>query len=413
MSPVGTAEPTVAADRPRAPRRPRPADDPAAAVGPRYADLEGYRGLAALGVVVYHVVQHSAAQDPGVLAERSGVLFRAYHGMDSLVDLFFVLSAFLLALPYARSALRGERSPSGRAFLVRRAARIVPLYVVAVSVVWAVRNPDLPGDLLDLAEHLTFTQVFDAQRIFWTIGPAWSLAVEVQFYVLLAVVGAVVCRVSGRVPAAARLPVLAGSVVAVGLASLAWKAVAWYLLEVPGDHWPTWYGLAAKLDVFALGVLLAVAVARGAQVGRAGALGLRLAAAAVLVLAVGTRTVDQGEHVWFHSLAAVGFTLLLASSVLGPRDGWVRGLSTAVPTFLGVVSYSLYLWHEPLLLLADDAGLMPVLGGAGTVGVGLAVVVPAAVVVAWASYHVVERPAGHLRVLVDRDGRSRDYYDGT
>ncbi|MDT0164101.1 acyltransferase [Actinotalea sp. AC32] len=388
-------------------------DDAVAAVGRRYADLEGYRGLAALGVVVYHVLQHADQQDPAVLAERSGALFRAYHGMDALVDLFFVLSAFLLALPYARSALRGEPSPSGRAFVLRRAARVVPLYVVAVTVVWAVRNPDLPGDWPGLLAALTFTQVLDAERIFATIGPAWSLAVEVQLYLLLAVGGALVCRVAGRVRAAARLPLLVGTVVAVGLASLAWKVVAWYVLDVPGDHWPTWYGLPAKLDVFALGLLLAVVVARGASVGRTGALGLRVAAFAVLAVAAATRTIGQGEHVWFHSVAAVGFVLLLASSVLGPRDRWVRGLSAAVPTFLGVVSYSLYLWHEPLLLLADRLGLLPVLGGAGTALVALAVVVPPAVLIAWVSQLLVERPTGHLKVLLGRDGRPRDYYDGT
>jgi len=149
------------------------------------------------------------------------------HGLDAFVNLFFVLSAFLLALHYARSALAGIPSPSGRAFVVRRAARIVPLYVVAILVVWALRNPVLPGDLTDLAEHLTFTQVYDQQRIFYTIGPAWSLAVEVQFYLALALAGVGACAVCARLEPRRRFPFLMAAISLVGLLSLGWKAVAW------------------------------------------------------------------------------------------------------------------------------------------------------------------------------------------
>src|SRR5665811_1079712 len=77
---------------------------------------------------------------------------------DSTVGLFFVLSAFLLTLPYARAGLTGNQPVAARAFLFRRSVRIVPLYLVAVLVVWASRNPALPGDWRDLVEHLTFTQ---------------------------------------------------------------------------------------------------------------------------------------------------------------------------------------------------------------------------------------------------------------
>lgn len=413
-----TEQPPVAGvngSRRSRPARPGPVDAPAAAVGTRFAALEGYRGVAALAIVVYHVVQHAeGGRTAGEASAGSGVLHQLLHGLDGFVDLFFVLSAFLLALPYVRSALAGERSPSGRAFVVRRAARIVPLYVVAVLVVWSVRNPVLPGDLVDLVKHLTFTQVFDQQRIFWTIGPAWSLAVEVQFYLVLALAGAGLCVLCRRVRPGLRLPLVVGTVGAVALLSLAWKLVAWYVLAVPGDHWPTWFGLPAKLDVFALGVLLAVVVARGTvTVGAQGALVLRLLSGGVLLAAVLTRPLGEGEHVWFHTVVAVGFALLLASSVLGPQDRWVRTLSTRVLAVLGLVSYSLYLWHEPVLLAAADLGIIPAQGSPWLLPVGLAVVVPLSLLAAWVSYHVIERPAGHLRVLVDRRGRSRDYYDGS
>ncbi|HEY3436315.1 MAG TPA: acyltransferase [Actinotalea sp.] len=382
----------------------------------RYDSLEGYRGLAALAIVVYHVVQYAETGNPLLFPTRSA--HTLVKGLDAFVDLFFVLSAFLLALPYARSALAGHASPSGRAFMTRRVARIVPLYVIAVAVVWAVRNPVLPGDVRDLVEHLTFTQVFDQKRIFYTIGPAWSLAIEVQFYVLLAVLGAVVCRVCARVAAGRRPAVLLGGTAVLAASSIAWKWVAWNVLLIPGDHWPTWFGLAAKLDVFALGILLAVVVADGRlTVGRAGALALRLSGLAVLVVAFVTRPAD-GQHVWFHTLAAAGFTLLLAGTVLGrAREGredlWDRVLGSPVPAFLGAVSYSLYLWHEPVILALAANHLLPDQASPDLLVVGLAVVLPVSLLVAWVSRHLIELPSGRLRAVVDRRGRPRDYYNGS
>ena len=71
-----------------------------------------------------------------------------------------------------------------------------------VLVVWALTNPSLPGHWQDLVLHLTFTHVYSDQYIFWTDGPAWSLAVEFHFYVLMALcmplVHAAVRRTSTR-----------------------------------------------------------------------------------------------------------------------------------------------------------------------------------------------------------------------
>ena len=87
------------------------------------------------------------------------------------VDVLFLMSAYLLTLSYARAALDGTSLLPAREFLFRRAVRIVPLYWIAVTTVWALRNPALPGDWRDLVEHLLFVQVFDRERIFYTLGP--------------------------------------------------------------------------------------------------------------------------------------------------------------------------------------------------------------------------------------------------
>ncbi len=88
-----------------------PADDPAQAVGARFAGLEGYRGIAALLVVVFHVYQLIENENPGSIGGDTDVGYRVLHSMDGLVGLFFVLSAFLLFLPYVMAVLDGLLAP--------------------------------------------------------------------------------------------------------------------------------------------------------------------------------------------------------------------------------------------------------------------------------------------------------------
>src|SRR3546814_18513239 len=87
-------------------------------------------------------------------------------------------------------------------------ARLFPLYATTVLVVWAVTNPSLPGHWQDLVLHLTFTQIYSDLYIFWTDGPAWLLAVEFHFYVLMAPAVPLVNRaVRGRATRRARLAI--------------------------------------------------------------------------------------------------------------------------------------------------------------------------------------------------------------
>lgn len=366
-----------------------------------------------MAIVVFHVYQ-TARSGPDSAYPYAGTIFdTVLVQFDGFVDLFFVLSAFLLSLPYMRSSLQGQDSPNAKAFLVRRAARVVPLYMVAVTVVWAWRNSELPGDWVDLVLHLTFTQVFDQERIFYTIGPAWSLAVEVQFYLLLAVLGHLACLACVRLPAHRRRQFLTGGLVVIGLASVLWKVVAWYVLGRPEDDWVLWFGLLARLDVFVLGMALALVVADGrVRLGGKMPLMVRVVSLLVVLAAFLTRPQGAGPDVWFHLFVGVGFVLLLASSVLGPSDRWVRALSARVPTLLGLVSYSLYIWHEPVLLALHDLGLVPPADSALAFPVGVAVLVPVSLAVAWVSYWLIEYPASALRTLVQRDGTPRKYYAG-
>ena len=370
----------------------------------RFPELQGQRGLAALAVLVFHVYQYDRSGSDARFPLQDTWAHPLLFGLDAAVDWFFVLSAFLLTLPYARALLDGRPLPGAREFLGRRAVRILPLYVVAVVVVWASRNPTLPGEWRDLVQHLTFTHVFDQERFFWTIGPAWSLAVEVQFYVVLAVLGSVLARTAARAATPARR--LAPLVVAI--AALATVSVAWCLLlgvaqDRPASQYPLWFGLPAKLSVFALGMAAAVLVAlRPRTLTRSATWSLRAGGTALLVLAAVT-LVDResGARDWaFHALSGLAFTAVVVAGALGPRQGpWHRVSSYGVLPWVGLVSYSLYLWHEPLLLHLAAHGLFPA-PAASAFWLSALVLSGVGLLVAWMSYWVVEHPSSALRVFL-------------
>lgn len=389
-------------------------DEPRRAVG-RYAAIEGYRGLAAVLIVVFHVYQYMRWGPSSAFPYAGTPWNAALAGLDSAVGVFFILSAFLLTLPYARAALAGTHPVAARAFLFRRAVRIVPLYLVAVLVVWTSRNSHLPGDWRDLFEHLTFTHVFDDKRIFYTIGPAWALAVEVHFYLLLALLGPVLCRrCHGIVTRAGRIKALWAVVGGLAAVGVAWKFLAWYVFGIGTDSWSVWFGLPAKLDIFAIGMALAVIVASREQSSPAPSRRtLRTLAGsglAVIVAAFATNSTTQFSHLYFYTFTGIGFGLVIAASVFAPARGSRGVLGSAVPTLLGLISYSMYLWHEPLMLLLAHHGMFPIPGSRDAFPFGVLILVPVTVLAGWLSYWVIEYPTGKLRRTRDQTGALREYY---
>ena len=366
----------------------------------RFPELQGQRGLAALVIVVFHAYQYDRSGPDARFPLQGSWLHPLLFGLDGMVDWFFVLSAFLLTLPYAAALRTGRPLQGARDFLGRRSVRIVPLYLVAVLLVWASRNGSFPGEWRDLLEHLTFTQVYDAKRIFFTIGPAWSLAVEVQFYVVIALLGVLLNRLRRSGPG----PLVAA---ATGLAGV---SIGWAVLfaDRPHDDYPFWFGLPAKLAVFAVGMAAAVLVAsRPRTLSRSAAWLLRGAGVGGFVVACYARgTTGPGDYA-FHLACALSFAALVYAGAQGPSSGgWHRISSAGALPWLGMVSYSLYLWHEPLLLTLADHGLLPD-PSAGAFGPTVAILSAASVLVAWLSYWVIEYPASHLRFFLS-DLPSRD-----
>lgn len=380
----------------------------------RYEELEAYRGVAALLIVVFHAYQFSR-QGAGLTryVYEGTPLHVVFHNLEAAVAWFFVLSGFLVFLPFARSAIKQERQESARGFLIRRAIRILPTYYIAILFVWSWRYAGIPGQWTDLFEHLTFTHVFDRRYIFWTIGPAWSLAVEVLFYGFVAIFGPFLFRLCQRQPdVPARLRLTAGIAALLGLASVAFKGWAWWIAKIPEANTPVYFGPLAKLDTLATGMLLSVAVVATREPVVRGASAVAVGLAGVAVMAVAFILRDRSEVVWlyFHTLNGLGFVLILAATVLGPRDSaWSRMLARPALTWIGIVSYSVYLWHEPIMLeLAKHGWLISTRPEAFPLNAVILCLL--SLLAGTLSYVAIERPTMNLRYLFTREGRLVDRY---
>ncbi len=370
--------------------------------------LTWLRGLAALAVVTFHAYQHNRSETDGAWP-WSGGAHQAMLGTELFVEMFFVLSGFVLWLPVARTALQGGVGRPGWVLLFRRMARLLPLYVAVVLVVWAATNPSLPGHWQDLLLHLTFTHVYSDQYIFWTNGPAWSLAVEFHFYVLMALCVPVVQAAARRTASRrARLAVASAFPVALGVAGvvfLAWETV-WSPVAL--DNWSVLFSPLSRAADFGIGTALAVVVASGVRWSAGARAVAAVSGLVALGLLVSQRpTTLMGE--WWHPAYAVAIAVALTSIVL--HDGpWPRVLEWRGLAWIGGLGYGIYLIHEPVMRLLGSLGLLPdVRPGAWFLVTAVIVAVPS-VALAWVSSRTIERAGTRVAGTVDRQGRARDYY---
>jgi len=370
--------------------------------------LTWLRGIAALAVVTFHAYQHNRSGADSAWP-WSGGAHRAMLGTELFVEMFFVLSGFVLWLPVARTALDGRVGRPGWVLLFRRMSRLLPLYYAVVLVVWAWTNPDLPGHWQDLLLHLTFTHVYSDEFIFWTDGPAWSLAVEFHFYVAMALsvplVHAAVRRAHSRRARLAIVSVLPAILLAAGLTFLAWETV-WSPTQL--DNWSVLFSPLSRAADFGIGTALAVVAAAGVRLGRRARIAGGVIGLTALGALVATRPfVLVGE--WWHPAYALAIAVALTAIVL--HDGpWPRVLEGGTLAWIGGLGYGIYLIHEPVMRVLGDSGLLPgARPGTGFLVTAVIVAVPS-ILLAWLSSRTVEAAGARITATIDRDGRPRDYY---
>lgn len=370
----------------------------------RVPGLDGMRGIAVLWVILFHYrVLGDATQDPWIAALGrvpllDGVIRNGYLG----VDLFFLISGFLLTLPWFVHAAAGRPPPPAREFYVRRVRRIVPAYYVQLALLFLLFVPALRGwdywrhdlyvILWNVAAHAGFLHTTSplTSGSLAANGALWTLAVEAQYYLLLPLAAPLFVRA----PALTALAALAAAVL--------WQVGARHDLDALvalqvrlGAHWG-WpesivrhlllTQLPSYLGHFALGTLLGRAWLLWRDQPPAMLRWMPAAAAIAFGVLVYVSTVGRGfagEQVWLVTTAVLGI-LLLAAALARSRHARAA-LDRGPLAFLGRVSYSAYLYHLPLLLIGNQhaQGVQ----GYARLPLYLAIVLAAA----WVSWRVVEQ----------------------
>ena len=365
------------------------------------------RALAALGVVVFHVGTIS-------LFNFSPLVGGFTSHLDLGVTLFFLLTGFLLYRPFAQAALFSSEPPSVARYFNHRLLRIVPAYWVALTFLglW----PGLEGVFTrQWWVYYGFAQSYRRDWLHGGIAPAWSLSIEVAYYVLLPPFGLALVWLSRRGSLQARLRAQFAALTMLGLSGVALRF--WIIQAGLRDLSGT---LLAHLLWFALGMSLAVGrswvdrctTPRWLQVAIA-----RPVACWVLALAVYTfialtpffpRPFDGRQYSAFaltveHVLYGMIAALVMLPAVFGESAGGLpwRPLAHRSLAWVGAISYGIFLWHAPLLKAIFDRGganlspgwsflslLLPTLG--------------ASIVCGWASYRFIEQPAMRLARSRDR-----------
>lgn len=379
--------------------------------------LDGLRALAALSVMFFHSY-HFVTDHVFIAGHDIGFLWN--YGQSG-VHLFFVLSGFLLFTPFARAMLNGRPLPSVKRFFQRRALRILPAYYACLAILVVAQYGAFtsPAGLANIGLHLVMLHD-DVPAINRAInGPFWTLAIEAQFYVVLPIFAWAISRFVGATRSRWRVVV---GVLAVLVGALALRSVD-EVVQNRLERVPGVVGIAAKLfvhatlgtqgkylEVFALGMLCSVLYLAAQEESRRLRRQLPLIGAAMigaaLVAMVGLAHLQMRQDIltppWYvltHAtdplviggplLAGLPYAALTLGVLWAPR--WLRAIFESPPLrFIGLISYSLYLWHLPILNIA--ARFAPALPLDTRIGFMILVGFVVAVPVAYLSYQLVERP---------------------
>ncbi len=345
------------------------------------AALDGVRALAFLLVFEIHI-NHA-----GVWGDGNNPFVAAFFSVGRTgVTLFFVLSGFLLFLPYAQALLFEKECPQPKIYYIRRMLRIFPGYYFSLFILVMFTQMYLiqPSNWSQLVPFLTFTMGYRASGII--NGPYWTLAVEFQYYLILPLIAFSISRLTRRVRPENRLWIVVGSLVALIVWGLVTDCYGSYFASHPdqtlliprpifnvmlfvvyGDH-------SKFLEDFAVGMLIAVGYLSIMNSPRKVLYLLRIRRLLLWLLifcialfvceAIPAKSLPFVPGVfqaipWMNEFAfALCYGYLVTAVLFTRPDRWlVRMFSWTPLRWVGLISFSLYIWHRPLIqILAANLG---------------------------------------------------------
>lgn len=318
---------------------------------PEIRSLTGLRIVAALWVVFYHF---SWAPGDAYTRYWEPILPFVRHGGYG-VDLFFVLSGFVITLTYvdklgSRPSVRGMVS-----FWWARICRMWPVHAFVTVVfgswlVWKAAQ-DRPGpvafqavqpvvDWASFVEQMLMVQLWHRESFVGSswVGPAWSISAEWAAYMAFPFLALVLWRVRTAPP------------LVTGALAVACMLPMVYMSNVPDGVPYSWAGRIA--GGFLAGALVCLAVRRISWTERVDRIAARIAVLAtveILVLLWANSAEAGGSNVGV--LAVLGFPVLVGALALS-RGGMSRWLSTDVMVLGGKISFALYMVHMPIFEVA-------------------------------------------------------------
>jgi peptidoglycan/LPS O-acetylase OafA/YrhL len=355
----------------------------------RIESLDGLRGIAAFTVVISHLSPFGLMDSPDLWAILKWSPLRILWGGHQAVILFFVLSGFAL------QALMSTRPTSWSSLALSRWTRLWPPYAAAVGMgfltawcVWASRghwhpSPDFSGvSFRNFALHMLMIGGFDTTSIDPVV---WTIVDEMRISLLFPLIFLSVRRFGGVAPVAMML----GSLGLLGMLMVDDARVtghwAWPLLQTA--HYSTMFVVGAWLydrREAAIGWIERRSIAEVAAI---------VAVALVLYAYPFDNPWRAGARLAGDLVITIGSGVLLLLAATFPGFSRIRAVS-----FLGSVSYSLYLVHAVVLY-----GLLAAMGN-GSAALLWTATVPASILLAWILHEVVEKPSQRWSRMVRRDG---------
>jgi peptidoglycan/LPS O-acetylase OafA/YrhL len=361
----------------------------------RLRSIDALRGLAALGVVLYHAVDQTEKVVPNnllrypVKVAQFGSSF-GYIG----VFLFFVISGFCIHLQWAKSRSAGTNPKvTFGPFWKRRIRRLYPPYLIALALFLGITALTSGIDFThfffyDIGMHLLMLHNLDPKTCYSINGVFWTLAIEEQLYLAYFLLLFLRARLGWGITLGICL-----------LARIGWMAFShrvWLktgigvpVPEAALSHWFTWALGAVSVEAM-FGLVKLPRWCRDLRLA-----GILIAAASAVSYLLPSLTKDTSLHtlswVLIHPLWGVGFFIVVNRAV-NAEQTWTQRLRlpllVSIFATMGVFSYSIYLTHE-LTIMQSWQWTSP--ANLQIVNVAL-VVIPATIVFAWVFFWFCERP---------------------
>lgn len=384
----------------------------------RFPGADAFRAIACLSVFVHHVFFFFGRDlAAGSIAGRG--LLSGNNGVAA----FFVLSGFLLSLPFWKARQHGHKLPSLRVYLIRRVARILPAYYLCLAFLWVATSQfEVPGGYTLLFLGALFSNSLLPDTYLPRMNePLWSVSIEMLFYLFLPLTFWWLSRWKTRAATYIGLAIVMAVIVTGQVILMAEAPTIEHLLGLPHLFQASAQSTKANALVlythFLIGVLTAdiyLYLKERKVEGRSGIghicdwSSTFLLFAVPLLLAGGDNWIPLLWRVWWGLGDSVGiyhwpvlhllFGGMLLSLVLSNRVG--ARLDSRLMKATASLSYGIYIWHLPILRAVDRVWPTPPGTSWGSVTLFSAISLAFTYLVALASFHYLESPLVNLATRI-------------